>query len=219
VSGLFAFLPSFGQGDRPLKIANLRFYSPGDDSSGATKSQGDKDDSQGEESTKEKTSEEQGSDEGKEKAEDEKLTRENAKWRGRVRELEAQVSELSQKAEEAENAKLTDAEKFQKERDKERRQLEQAQREAKEAKKLVLAIKAVSKHQLPEDFAARLLGETEEDFEEDAKALAAYIDRLAREKYRPKAPDTEGGDRHEKNGSKVTEQERRQMERSYKQGV
>lgn len=122
-------------------------------------------------------------------------TREAARYRTQVRTMEAQIAELSQKLESVENEKLSETEREQKQRaklEKERAELEQR---AKRAEKLLLSTKAVTKHGLPEDFAERLIGDDEEALDEDAKGIAALIDRLAKEKYRPSAPDLEGGKR------------------------
>lgn len=179
-------------------------------------SQGDADKSQGEESTKKTDADDQGSDADKserKEGEGDKYARENARRRRENEELKAQIAELSERLEATENEKLSDTERLQKERAKLERQAQEAAAEAKQAKKMLLATKAIAKHGLPEDFAERLLGDTEEELEEDAKRIATLIDRTAKEKYRPGAPQTEGGDRHNKqNGITDAERQRHQQQ-------
>jgi hypothetical protein len=189
-----------------LKIANLRFYSAGQDGGGAGTSQGDNGASQGD-NREEKDTPQGGADNGGDVAQDakeRKLSEENAKRRIENQQLKEQLTELNEQIENLKSANMTDAEKLQKAQDKQQKQMAELERKAKEAERLLFSSRAVLTHKLPEVLSDLLRGETQDEVDEHAKLVSSALEKHYREKFRPQAPDTEGGDRHERNGGKMT---------------
>jgi hypothetical protein len=216
VSGLFAFLSYFGQGDRPLKIANLRFYSAGQDGGGANPSQGEDGKPQGDDPNNKPADTDPGSGDADKDKDDARLSRENARRREENNLLKQQNEELQQRLEALESANLTGAQKLEKEQEKLRKQAADAERKAAESERKLLSSRAVLKHQLPEVLSEMLQGATDEEVDEHASLIKTALEKHYRNLFRPAAPDTEGGDRHDRNASgKLTAEERAKHQREY----
>ena len=122
-------------------------------------------------------------------------SREADKYRRKLRDLESANADLQAKFEELENSKLSAEDKIAKDREKLQRQIDEAKREAQDANRKLLSSKAVLKHSLPEALSEMLQGKDEDEIDDHAKSLAAELDKWARGKYKPVAPDLEGGNR------------------------
>jgi septal ring factor EnvC (AmiA/AmiB activator) len=130
---------------------------------------------------------------------------EAAKYRRKLRESEAANAELQTKLEELENSKLSAEEKQTKAQAKFQQELAEAKREAADANRKLLSSKAVLKHSLPECLSEMLQGKDEDEVDDHAKSIAAELDKWARGKYKPTAPDLEGGNRNNGNGINAKE--------------
>lgn len=194
-----------------MKTANLRFYSPGDDSGGTV--QGTAPSTQGDEGKKPETPQDGADGTPEETPSGDRLTRENARRRIENEQLKQQLSELTERLEASESAKLTDGEKLQKEQEKLRKQAAEFERKAQEAERKYHSSRAVLTYKLPDVLSDMLQGATEEEIDEHAKLVSGALEKYYREKFRPTAPDTEGGNRHDKNGAnKLTAEQQRQHE-------
>lgn len=151
----------------------------------------------------------------KETQETEVTNAENAKWRRKVREAEEREKELQARLEELENSKLSAEEKQSKAQAKFQQELAEAKREAQDAQRKLLSSKAVLKHSLPEALSEMLQGKDEDEIDDHAKSLASELDKWARSKYKPTAPDLEGGNRNNGGNGKPTAEEKQRQQREY----
>lgn len=142
-------------------------------------------------------------------------SREADKYRRKLRDLESANADLQAKFEELENSKLSAEEKQSKAQSKFQQELAEAKREAADAQRKLLSSKAVLKHSLPEALSEMLQGKDEDEIDDHAKSLASELDKWARSKYKPSAPDLEGGNRNNSGNGKPTAEEKQRQQREY----
>jgi len=190
---------------------NLRFYSAGQDGGGSVAPLGgsgeplggsrDAKPASGEEAPEIETpTDDQPSD---------RFARENQRKALEIKQLNNEKQELLDRLEALENSKLSEAEKLAKAQEKLQQKIAEAERKAKDAERKLFSSKAVLTHQLPEALSDLLTGETQEEVEQHAKLIATELDKWARSKYKPVAPNLEGGDRSKDGGATVLDEKTR----------
>lgn len=140
---------------------------------------------------------------------------EAAKYRRKLRDTESALAELQAQMEELQNSKLSEAEKQQKAQEKYQQKVAELERAKVDAERKLMSSRAVLKHSLPEALSEMLQGKDEDEIDDHAKSLASELDKWARSKYKPVAPDLEGGNRNTNANGKPTAEEKQRQQREY----
>lgn len=127
-----------------------------------------------------------------------RISQERREARERARKAEAERDALLAKQREADEAKAKEEGRFRELLEERERELADIRKQLEERDLNDKRTAIARKHNLPDEIAARLVGTTDEDIENDAKRLAKLF-------AREDGPDTDGGKRSASSGAKKQE--------------